>query len=231
MTDEFEDKELGRIIVLRNVRAKNVIARKKEGYIQLTVPIYLPMPQIKDALDKLKPRLQIIRDKPSVVFSPESEFRTATFALKVESKNVKNYFAKLEDGVLFITCPSIVDFSERTVQLTIRNCIERVLRAEAKRVFPKMLHDMATKYNFTYTGLRINKSRSRWGSCSSKKAINLSYFCLLLPLYLIEFIMLHELCHTIEMNHSERFWKLLDNVTDNKSRALTLELRTKAAQW
>ncbi len=227
----IEDKELGLINIVRNTRARNVIARNKAGFIQMTVPSYFSEKQIYDVLEKMRSRLLKIPAKPKLEFSTESNFSTATFSVKIESRNVRNYHAKLHDGVLLITCPDTNELSDDKVQSTIRNCIEQTMRHEANRVFPMMLKNLAEKYRFEYTSLKINKSRTRWGSCSSKKSINLSYFCLLLPQYLIEFVMLHELCHTIEMNHGQQFWKLLDGVTDNKAKELTQELKVKATKW
>jgi predicted metal-dependent hydrolase len=73
--------------------------------------------------------------------------------------------------------------------------------------------------------VKINSSRGRWGSCSAKKTINLSLFLLLLPQHLIDYVLLHELCHIREMNHSVRFWKLLDSFTDEKALQLREELK------
>lgn len=227
----IEDTELGLVHIVRNARARNVIARNKSGFIQLTIPAYFSEKQILDVLEKMRPRLIGMPAKPRFEFTPESDFRTAAFSVSIESRHVRNYHAKLHDGVLLITCPDIQDFSNERVQMTIRNCIEQTMRQEANRTFPLMLKTLAEKNQFGYTSLKINKSRTRWGSCSSKKMINLSYFCLLLPQYLIEFVMLHELCHTIEMNHGQRFWELLDKVTGNKARELTQELKVKAANW
>jgi len=80
-------------------------------------------------------------------------------------------------------------------------------------------------HGFRFSDVKINKSTSRWGSCSFKKSINLSYFCLLLPPHLLDLIVLHELCHTREMNHGDKFWIHLDSVTGNRAKALTLELK------
>ena len=68
---------------------------------------------------------------------------------------------------------------------------------------------------FTYTSL----CRSAQGN------INLSYYLVLLPKHLIDYVLLHELAHTREMNHGERFWDLLDRMTDGKAQALRAELR------
>ena len=75
--------------------------------------------------------------------------------------------------------------------------------------------------------MKINSSKGRWGSCSARKAINLSYYLVLLPKHLIDYVLLHELCHTREMNHGERFWALLNSVTDGKA----LELREELKQY
>jgi len=225
MQEEFIDKDLGKVCIVRNVRAKNIIARKKPDFIQLTAPVRLSVKQILSSFEQMKPRLQKLKAKPKLIFDTETDFRTFSFALKIERKSVRNFHASLKDGILSIICPDVADFSEEKVQNTIRNTIEQAMRHEAKKIFSVKLDSLAKKHGFTYSGLSINKSRSRWGSCSSKKSINLSYYCLMLPEYLIDFIILHELCHTIEMNHGEKFWQLLDKVTDGKAKQFTSDLK------
>lgn len=64
-------------------------------------------------------------------------------------------------------------------------------------------------YNFHFENIRIKDQKSRWGSCSAKKNINLNYRIFLLPDEIRDYIILHELCHLKEMNHSKRFWDLI----------------------
>ena len=71
----------------------------------------------------------------------------------------------------------------------------------------------------------ITGSRGRWGSCSGTGSINLSCYLMLLPPHLMDYVLLHELSHTKEMNHGPRFWELLDSMTGGRARALRAELR------
>ncbi len=231
MSDEFMDKELGRVAITRNVRAKSVIARRKSGFIQLTVPPQFSMKQILEVFEKMKPRLETLPTKPVVTFSPQSTLHTFSFSLHIQVQKIQNYYMSLREGILHIICPEGVEFDDTKVQDSIKYLIEKAMRYEANRLFPHKLSTLAKQNNFTYIDLKINKSRSRWGSCSSKKSINLSYFCNLLPEHLIDFVMLHELCHTIEMNHGEKFWQLLDSVTGGKARQLTRELNKLQVNW
>lgn len=100
-----------------------------------------------------------------------------------------------------------------------------ILRKKATEYLPGRLHELSGIYGFTYASVRISKSKSRWGSCSSKKNISLSLFLMKLPLHLIDYVILHELCHTVEMNHSHKFWELLDKFCNGKAKALRKELK------
>lgn len=99
------------------------------------------------------------------------------------------------------------------------------MKKEAKRVLPTRVRLLANQHKFTFSDVKIQSSRTRWGSCSNKQNINLSFYVMLLPAHLIDYVILHELCHTVEMNHSERFWKLMDEVTDAKTVALRKEMK------
>jgi predicted metal-dependent hydrolase len=79
-------------------------------------------------------------------------------------------------------------------------------------------------YNFEIGNITIRNQRSRWGSCSSKKNLNFNYKIVFLPPELVDYIVVHELCHLKEMNHGKRFWYLVgEQVGDYKERRSELK--------
>ncbi len=70
-------------------------------------------------------------------------------------------------------------------------------------------------YQFKYNRISIRDQKTRWGSCSSKGNINFNYKIALLPLHLADYIIVHELCHIGEMNHSSKFWDLVARTMPN----------------
>jgi predicted metal-dependent hydrolase len=71
------------------------------------------------------------------------------------------------------------------------------------------LEKLAAARAFSYDAAGIRLQHSRWGSCSSRRSITLNSKLLFLPEHLVRYIMVHELCHTVHMNHSRAFWSLV----------------------
>jgi len=131
----------------------------------------------------------------------------------------------LKQGKLIVEIPQNADFESKKIQQACWNGINYFLRKEAKRVLPIRVKELAIRHGFKFQDVKIQSSKTRWGSCSGKKNINLSYFLMLVPDYLYEYVILHELCHTIEMNHGAKFWNLMNKVTDGKALELRKELK------
>lgn len=102
--------------------------------------------------------------------------------------------------------------------------VER-LRREAKADLPRRVAELAHLHGFSYAGLTIRDAKTRWGSCTGRNTISLSLYLMQVPEHLRDYVILHELCHTVHHDHSPRFWALMDRVTNGRAHALRSELR------
>jgi len=103
--------------------------------------------------------------------------------------------------------------------------IWRVLQMEALRYLPGRVSELSEKHGYKISGLKIRKMKTRWGSCTARKSINLNSWLLMLPEYLSDYVILHELVHTRIPDHSMRFWEELDGITGGLSKEYRRELR------
>jgi predicted metal-dependent hydrolase/GNAT superfamily N-acetyltransferase len=99
------------------------------------------------------------------------------------------------------------------------------LRREAKRVLPAMVERLARQHGFRYGRVTIRATRSKWGCCTSQNNLSLSLYLMTLPIHLQEFVVLHELCHTVHHNHSIEFHALLDKITGGREKELSRQLK------
>jgi predicted metal-dependent hydrolase len=111
---------------------------------------------------------------------------------------------------------AIVRYGERTVILNgkthdLRGGIEADLRALAHDELGPRLRALAADHGLAVSGLTIRNQRSRWGSCSRSGRIALNYRLVQMPPSVSDYVLLHELMHLKEQNHSRRFWRLVES--------------------
>ena len=94
----------------------------------------------------------------------------------------------------------------------IRRAIERDLTALAKTVLLPRLTALAAQHGLTVRAVSIRNQRSRWGSCARNGNIALNYRLVQMPASVSDYVLLHELMHIKQQNHSRRFWRLVEGV-------------------
>ena len=108
----------------------------------------------------------------------------------------------------------------------VESAIWRMLQKEALEYLPDRVKELSEIHGFQISGIKIRKMLSRWGSCTARKSINLNSWLVMLPRYLSDYVILHELVHTRIPDHSQRFWEELDRLTGGQSKKLRKELRS-----
>ena len=102
--------------------------------------------------------------------------------------------------------------------------LEKALREKARAVFGERLAHFAPGLGVATPPLRLSAARTRWGSCSHHGGISLNWRLVFMPLPVVDYVVAHELAHLREMNHSPRFWSVVEQLCPDW-RARRLELR------
>ncbi len=111
----------------------------------------------------------------------------------------------------------------------VRGLLERWYRRQAEALLPPRLARLAHALDVNYGKVTVRAQRTRWGSCSNRGAISLNWRLLLLPSRLCDYVLVHELCHIKEMNHSPAFWQhVASQVPDFRARRRELDSMTRA---
>lgn len=228
----LSDAELGIIEFVRNERSKHIRVRILNSGLKVTLPPQATendamkfINSIRAKLIQKQEKLETGLQKSNILIDENSKLQTLTFVVEAKSSVRKNIYFALKSSVLTIDFPVGTDCTATETQQYFWNGISYFLRKEAKRLLPDRTKQLADKHGFKFSEVKIQSSKTRWGSCSSTKSINLSLFLMLLPAHLIDYVILHELCHTREMNHGDKFWAWMDKVTDGKSKGLRAELK------
>lgn len=85
-------------------------------------------------------------------------------------------------------------------------------RQQALELVHSKIKKVNSFYKFRFNKIFIKNQKTRWGSCSNKKNLNFNYRVVFLPDHLVEYLVVHELCHLKEMNHGKKFWRLVEQM-------------------
>ncbi len=219
MSTENPFKHLNCDFILRqSKRAKKLsISIKPPRTVTLTIPYGI---SASTALTFAKANVAWVEEKLKVaeekaanqvrIITSKDNFQTKYHKIKFVPHKRQDYYVQIFEKDTLLYFPESWKEESKEVQDLVKFGITETYRLEAKAYLPQRLKYLADKNGFKFSKVAIRQTKGRWGSCSSQKSINLSLSLMSLPYHLIDYVLLHELCHTVEMNHSTRFYALLN---------------------
>ena len=204
----LRDPEFGQVTLRRSRLARGVRLRlDTRGVISMSLPMRAPLYIARQLLNESRNHLrQLLADiQAKKAQYQEGQLIGKSHWLRFEAAD--EFDARLEGTNLIICHPPHP--ASRRLEQTVLTGVAKAIRQQAKAYLPRRLSLLAQRYDFTYEKSRCSSAGTRWGSCSSQGTISLNMWLMTLPLELIDYVIIHELCHTKHMNHSAAFWNLV----------------------
>lgn len=229
MQKEIHISDIGTVKITKKRGLKRMtLSVKNTGEIKMSIPYIVSFSSAEKFI--LKKKEWIIKSRKKIsekenrktVFSLETEFSTKKHKLIFIPENKTRLI--ITNSYIKVYYSSEKVFNNEVFQNYIRKGITETLRAEAKEYLPQRTEYLANKHIFKFEKTSVRNAKTRWGSCSGKNNISLNIHLMRLPEHLIDYVILHELCHTIEKNHGKQFWALLDKISGN-AKGLDNELK------
>ena len=132
------------------------------------------------------------------------------YLLKFENVDKKTHNARLKNGVIHLYLSR--HDNEIHLQKAIKHLLSRLIAKDFKDSITRKVNELNQLYfQKSINSVNLKYNQSNWGSCSTAGNVNLSTRLLFAPEPVVDYVIIHELAHLIEMNHSSRFWKLVED--------------------
>ncbi|PHN00885.1 M48 family metallopeptidase [Flavilitoribacter nigricans] len=136
------------------------------------------------------------------------------YRLSIREEDRQTHSARLQDGVIELKIARAD--AGPNLQQNIKTLLSRVIGNDHLPQITRRVHEINDRYfRKPVQSVKLRYNHSRWGSCSTNGNINLSTRLLFAPQPVIDYVIVHELAHMVEMNHSPRFWKVVKDVLPN----------------
>jgi len=164
---------------------------------------------VKRLLKTSRPQLRALLEQQQTDTFEHGMQIGKSHTLIVRETTLSRPTAQRHELQIIVSLPAGMPLSHPTASRMTRDAVIEALRIEAKAHLPKRLRYLAEKHEHSYEKVRFSHASGRWGSCSSNGTISLNIALMKLPFELIDYVLIHELCHTQQMNHSSDFWNLV----------------------
>ena len=219
------DAEFGTVAIRRSKLSRHVKLKiDARGVISVSMPMRAPLFLAKTLIAQSRPQIRThlakATENKAVLLHGDLIGKSHRLAIT----EGETYNSRLIGGFLQVTLPYGTPPDAPEAQRVIKEAALKALRTQSKAYLTRRLEALATEYGFHYQTVRFSNAGTRWGSCSTSGTISLNIWLMQLPFTLIDYVLIHELCHTRHMNHSAEFWGLVESILpDYRARRTALK--------
>ena len=217
------------IEVLRTDRKKTVSIYFEDNLVKVSVPRFLSENLIRDLITKRTSWIESkLKEKSEKYISKPNEYESGeifsylgrNYRLKVVTGDRASI--KMKNGYLVATTLDTVAEKNQ-----IKPLLEDWYQSHAEIILKEKTKRLARIVGVTPKSVSVRDYKSRWGSCSNRGEINFNWKIILAPHQVVDYVVVHELCHLLEHNHSSRYWKHVEqHVPDWRERRDWLKTHT-----
>ncbi len=197
-------------------RKSIVIQVKPDGSVHVRAPFRVSVTEIerflhikKDWLTKTVSQALAAHSAPPVQFENGERFRYLGNEYILECQEATG---RKENSVGISEDRIVMTLTQEMAITKRQDLMEQWYRQQAQRVLTAKADIFAGILKVKYVNLRINNPKTRWGSCSSQGNLNFNWHIVMAPEAVVDYLVIHELCHLLHMNHSELFWKSVEGL-------------------
>lgn len=235
----YKDEVLGDIEVYESMRCKGLTFRmKNDGTLKLSKhPLFgysdmmKSIVRMREKVLEMRERLEASGKKKQYLITPESPIKTREHELVMRAQSTAERVTCIKENKTYtIYYPETMDVEYEPLQKYARKCLGLICHNEAIHILPEKVMTWEKKLGVQHTKLDFRDMKSKWGSCSSTGRICLNVQLVRLPDELIDYVIVHELCHLKVMNHGAAFHDLVNTTLGGKEAQYRKELKILSQQ-
>ncbi len=178
---------------------------KKDGSVIVRSPRLVPefviARFVESSHEWIKQQQEKLALSPILLSARQVLYFGVTYTVKVSSK---------KDGTIRFVNDTCIVAPFSLTGVSVKNSLMTHIKHAARDYIVMRLPVLARRMDCTYTALRFGQQKTRWGSCSSRKSLQFNWRLAHAPKEVIDYVIIHELAHTKEMNHGKKFWELVE---------------------
>ncbi len=200
----METVRLGEVLctVKRSSRRSVCVRVRDDGTAEVLAPNRLPCDEIERLLSEYAPKLAVECEKHRMIAACRDAF-TLDYGSEVRYLGEKRVIHGAGEQVC---ADEVFCIDDGLAADEIHCAVTDIYKREAKKYIPERVRIIAERMGLSPTAVKINCAVTRWASCSRKNSLNFSWYCMMASRETLDYIIIHELCHMREFNHSKKFW-------------------------